>query len=321
MNDTLAVLHFETQPDNPGHGMFMVKDRLERQTKEIQIQRDENRRLREVVAGLKDDINMLTTEAMSLKSINSNLGERLESLSTQTTKKINSQHDEIESLKKQLADKKDKLLYAHAQLRDTTNKLQGEIKVLKETLAQTNSELKTTIRQRETLKKELEEVTDRIRKLMTKLGMANDIDKLGLSIDHARNLSYVTRRQGGGSQMGQQIAHGNSILPEVLTPDSGAVLAKKQRMDYMESGSSLSGPNVTPRNTSRHAAHEEHVCLVCHKVYDEAKNFPTSCIHHEPNAVKLHMGTELEVWSCCRSRDTIRGCKMEKHVHTAQIND
>ena len=318
VTDTLAVLHFETQPDNPGQGMYMVKDRLERQAKEIQVQREQNKRFKEVIAGLKNDINMLTTEALSLKTMNNNINERLEAFTKQATQKITTLEKEIESLKGQLADKKDKLLFTQAKLNDNTNRLQVEIKTLKATLAQTTSELNTTTKDRDATRKELTEVTDRTRKLMTKLGMSNDIEKLGLSLDHARNLSYVTSRHGG-TNLGHQRINMN-VLPEAIVPDNETTLVKKQRVESTL-GIPQSARNNTPRSNPHHVAFEEHVCLVCHKIYDEAKNFNTSCLYHEQNAVKLYMGTELEVWSCCRSRDTLRGCKMSRHTQPAQEDD
>ena len=55
-------------------------------------------------------------------------------------------------------------------------------------------------------------------------------------------------------------------------------------------------------------------CAVCSKQYHEVSNFEGACLFHPEGAIRLNVGTELEVWSCCRSRDTYKGCRKARHM-------
>ena len=231
---------------------------------------------------------------------NADLCSRLEKQAERTTTQIVMLEKQIETLKKQLADTRDKLSFTEVKLKDTTIRLQEEIRLLKEQLARITAELKQTASDRDKSRHELQEISDRTRKLLTTLGMSNDIDSLGLSLDHARNLSYVTRKQNMGAQRRM-----SGMLPEVNTSESGTdEVTKKLRTD-----------TSTPRTQRANSIlHEERVCLVCHRAFSESENFSGACVHHAAGANRLYVGTELEVWSCCKSRDTLKGCVMDKHV-------
>lgn len=55
-------------------------------------------------------------------------------------------------------------------------------------------------------------------------------------------------------------------------------------------------------------------CNVCSKQFQEVSNFEGACVFHIDGATKLNVGTELEVWSCCKSGDTYKGCQKGRHT-------
>ena len=75
---------------------------------------------------------------------------------------------------------------------------------------------------------------------------------------------------------------------------------------------------VANQNTESHVAADsqqtESQCSVCGKHYHEISNFDGACVYHPEDAMKVNEGTEIEVWSCCMSKDTYKGCLKSRHI-------
>ena len=78
------------------------------------------------------------------------------------------------------------------------------------------------------------------------------------------------------------------------------------------------GSKVTQKNLPGSIPNQNQMsqlqCVTCGKYYDEISNFEGACLSHQPGACLLNEGTSLEVWSCCKSAETFKGCVKSRHI-------
>ena len=55
-------------------------------------------------------------------------------------------------------------------------------------------------------------------------------------------------------------------------------------------------------------------CTVCGKAFQCVSNFEGACLRHADDAQLLNQGTEYEIWSCCKSTDSMKGCIKSRHT-------
>ena len=180
-------------------------------------------------------------------------------------------------------------------------------------------------RERLKAREELNTISNRTRKLLVSLGLANECDSVGLALDHARDMVYTQRRRKGSLTSGKA-SNGplqqGSILPSTILegvtdgqgtednitdapekktpPKDSSVLSQRRRSSVVSLGIEREQPLRR--------------CARCNKLCDDASNFEGACMYHLPNSMKLYPGTEMEVWSCCKSKDTAKGCKRARHL-------
>ena len=81
-----------------------------------------------------------------------------------------------------------------------------------------------------------------------------------------------------------------------------------------ESGiGSLTSTNTSTQSPQTGSARNVR-CSVCDKSFIKESNYEGACIHHVSGATKLYEGTGLEVWSCCKTSETLKGCQRSKHI-------
>ena len=144
---------------------------------------------------LRDTISMLTGEGINLKSqlaaVQYKLDETRQRLEARVRKLEEQLHLEqtkrtdLERLKKT----GDEYLQRRIEHADT------ELSEYKGKLASATRQLKETIQARNKAKEEVAEVNDKTRKLLSVLQLNNEVGKMGMSIEHARNLMYARKRQ------------------------------------------------------------------------------------------------------------------------------
>ena len=199
------------------------------------------------------------------------------------------------------------------------------------------------VKERDTAREEVTDIQDKTRKLLFKLNLSNEIEDVGLSLEHARNIVYNRRGRRGSVQQATNLPPPGSETPGSSTPNGSVTSSPRRhsnvaslasntsRSDRLKKRASINGPLI--HHTSSDGAHSNKVtstgglgeavtrCGVCGKVYAEASNFEGACVNHLSGASKLYEGTKLEVWSCCKSRDTIKGCQLTRHKPDVALTD
>ncbi len=285
--------------------------------------------LRQKIVALEKSMDVLSAENAALRE-----RQRRESQTTRAT---------IRSLEKSLSETTEQNKQLKERLRESGTSSTSQIQELEEQLRQSCEALArasavadAAVRERDTARKELREQGEKTRKLLFTLGLANDADKASLSLDHARNISYSRRRRSsvqgkiplplGGTNNKREPPNVNlANVTETGRDFTAHVNAESDRKPsvtqpecfYSESvesardsdlAASMNGPPTT-KNDSR--------CVVCGKLFSTTSNFDGACVFHGDGAIKLYVGTELEVWSCCRSTDTLKGCLKGRHKSEA----
>ena len=159
---------------------------------------------------------------------------------------------------------------------------------MKSQLNETIKQLHAANAERDAAHQELVEIRDKTRKLLFKLNLSHDthdIESTPLALEHARDMVYQRRSR-----------------PQPLGSPSPRLTANTPRVVH--------SPLLI---TSAQTHTQQRKCLTCGKYFSDASNYEGACVYHLPGARKLYPGTKLEVWSCCKSRDTFRGCQLSKH--------
>ncbi len=149
-------------------------------------------------------------------------------------------------------------------------------------------------------------------------------------LNHSPIPSTIVSSPINGESYKERTASGDNlenvnVFPEISFENSTKF--KKSSMHLLGTSSptlATSSPNlraVSPINgqpqRERRASIDyssKSTCAVCDKEYDDISNFEGACLHHAEGATKVNPGTTLEVWSCCMSRDTYRGCVKSRHI-------
>ncbi len=224
--------------------------------------------------------------------------------------------------------------------KDTVKNLESEISMQKEKLKLAEAQAADAQTERNAAKQELTEVHDRTRRLLNSLDLNNDLTKTAMSVEHARNISYARRRRPSAHPLSASFnslaANGQPLLYRrtpsglsLLTSSNNADSRRNSTTSLLSSHKLKNGFNdiqeqptgkddnlnaalkVTAENSDRQTTL---TCTTCGKTYDESSNYDGVCLRHQTGAKLLNEVTSLQVWSCCKSAQTFRGCIKSRHT-------
>ncbi len=358
VEETLASLDGDSMFENVEEGLYSMKIRLENCDKLTCELTQKKTYLEEVEVQMRETVSSLTNENVTLKEELETVQELYTVTKQTMGNKIDTLDTSLKEETKRLFTMQGKSKATESMYRQTIASLQSDLRILTEQIKKLRKELKDALFDRDRVKSEMTRVEDRTRKLLISLGLGNDCDSLPLMLDHARNISYVRRRRGStmGQSLQEPMQPNNTphvrretvgVFPGLvstnsnrydrssfssLPPSSNGEPPKRMRTSTDNSptvvfgGSSmrntsaiLESPSPMDRSTmSTPASDPKLKCSVCSKSFEEKGNFEGACIHHVQGANKINPGTQLEVWSCCMSRDTYRGCIKSRHISLEQ---
>ena len=327
--DWLAAMEMEADHEKIEHSLEELKKRMMDQKKLITDLEDEKKNLLKSIEEMKAKARILTEENIELKT-----WKHGEMVAHQTERQENAEL--VASLKEKLQTERDKNSRMERQLHrveslniESSRISDTEVTNLKKKLSEALKQLNSAVKERDSAREEVVDIHDKTRKLLFKLNLSNEIEDVGLSLEHARNIVYNRRGRCGSSLQNTASDTTAPLIPNgsmASTPrrfsGKGPSPTGSPRPDRMQlARPSIGSPVITEVaekncSSSQNAPKDKQnmTCKVCGKGFQEATNFEGACISHPDGAVRLHEGTELEVWSCCKTRDTIKGCLLARHV-------
>ncbi len=355
----MATLPQDKLDDGPGallEGMAEMRTTIDKQKYRIKFLQEEVKKLKEKETEMETTITLLSQENVGLKQGSKAQDARMREQRDENWHKIRKLDMESKAGKTKVGNLEKKLATTEQMYKDTIAKREDEIATLKEKLHAAETQAKQAQNERNKVKEELNDVQNRTRKLLNTLDLSNDIKNSSMSIEHARNISYVRRRRSTAiapqintlTSNDQPLLYkreesGTGLLPirDSFPPpgipppvvDSGSTTAsssslsnsiatKKPKTDFaaiteddirLEDVSTESVADSRDPGVSKETV-PKLKCVTCGKFYEEVTNFEGACLHHKEGAVLLNEGTELEVWSCCKSAQTFKGCVKSHHV-------
>lgn len=285
---TLDLIGLETDKGHSSceHGMAELRDRFARQTSTIQCLKAETERHTADRQALKEKLSLLIEDGIEAKRCSSEWASRYRELKA-------SSESEIAELRQRISRQSELLETARHEQRQTTgNQLHSTqayeqlVSDLRGRLATTGSRLERAEMTRDRAVSELVKMKDDSRKLLKTLGH-DTVGKGGgaMSLEHARNLTYVNRRQKQPGKVGEVVklasiaenekaaaAVDREPLPKLQMSTAAAmmkaptpVLANSPRMRYQQG---LQG--MTPRRDSPATPRKSSPRMFNHAVCGEA---------------------------------------------------
>ena len=144
---------------------------------------------------LRASITFLTEDNLLLKKGREQIEVDMKKEQDELNKKISKLDQDCRWEKATVVKLEKKLETTETWFKDTVKHMEGEIATLKEKLRTAELQVKAAQTERNIAKEELIKVQDRTRKLLNSLDLNNDVSQTTLSVDHARNISYVRRRK------------------------------------------------------------------------------------------------------------------------------
>ena len=358
VTDTLATVPQQMLGDglsSLADGMVGMKRMVERQKHLMEKLNEEVAEYKDNETHLRASITFLTEETMLLKKAREEMEVNKKKEQDDLKRKIAQLDQDWRWEKATVVKLEKKLNTTDTWFRDTVKHMETEIATLKEKLRVAEMQAKAAQTERNAAKQELADVQDRTRKLLSRLDLNNDVSKAALSVDHARNISYVRRRKPALNTISaspnmltatdQPLLYtrkSNGTASAVLvsndsdttSPNAASTSSKKPKIDFeaidetnieiedvpVDSKTTQEDlKTVTTHNASlNHGVKSQPQCSTCGKFYDEISNFDGACMQHEPGATLLNEGTSLQVWSCCKSAEKFKGCVKSRHIPKEQ---
>ena len=355
VTDTLATMPQQMLEDGPNSladGMVCMKRSIERQKHLMQKLNEEIAEYKANETQLRTSVTFLTEDNMLLKKAREEMEENKKKEQDELNTKI-AQLDQNWRWEKATVVKLEKKLETTEKwFRDSVKQMETEIGNLKEKLRLAELQAKEAQTERNVAKEELTQVQDRTRKLLSSLDLNNDISKAAFSVDHARNISYARRRRPTLNTISaspntltttdQPLLYTRkpngtaSLVPQSNNSDSAcaSTSSKKPKINFetidetnieiedVTTNSKITEQDLktaTTLNSSlNRGATLQPQCSTCGRFYDEISNFDGACLQHQPGATLLNEGTSLQVWSCCKSAETFKGCIKSRHIPKEQ---
>ena len=344
VTNTLAIVHLDGNHETIESGMMELQQRLTSQESQIDVLEEDNHHLKVTVEDLKSKLSIMTLDNIDLRGMNKAMEEKLEAQHISLSADVSGLQAALQEEQENMAKQKKKTEAAEAMYRKNIVMLESEISSISDQLLTTAKELDSKSKERDKARSELAAVNERTRKLLFKLDMTKDTRAdATLALDHARNIMYARRRTSRLAPVVPPVDHENSTDRSEENTEKGKQNFVGAQSRSSEGSSSMSTPRrgSTSNRRSSNGSHNglmigngktfnhnepllehseekssEHTmtCLVCDKTFQEVSNFDGACIFHLSDAIKLNAGTELEVWSCCKSIDTYKGCQKARHV-------
>ena len=349
--DTLATMPQQMLEDGQtslADGMIGMRRMVERQKHLMKNLNEEIAEYKANETQLRGSITFLTEENLLLKKGREQIEEDMKNEQDELNKKISKLDQDCRWEKATVVKLEKKLETTEIWFRDTVKHMEGEIATLKVKLRAAELQVKEAQTERNTTKEELTRVQDRTRKLLNSLDLNNDVFKTALSVDHARNISYARRRNLKHNTISmssntltatdQPLLYSRKTngstsvaLPSDNTEVSNATTTSMElsnkpetEIEATEAGnnkiedfineSKTMEKNLITDSTPKQNPKSQLQCVTCGKHYDEISNFEGACLSHQPGACLLNEGTSLEVWSCCKSAETFKGCVKFRHI-------
>ena len=348
--DTLATMPQQMLEDGQtslADGMIGMRRMVERQKHLLKNLNEEISEYKANETQLRASITFLTEENLLLKKGREQIEEDMKKEQDELNKKISKLDQDCKWEKATVVKLQKKLETTEIWFKDTVKHMEGEIATLKEKLRAAELQVKEAQTERNIAKEELTKVQDRTRKLLNSLDLNNDVFKTALSVDHARNISYARRRNPKHNTISMSsntltatdqpllysrktngsttvaVPSDNTEVSNAPTTSIELSSKHKTEVEVIEDGnietehftdeSKAMEKNLTD-STPYQNPKSQLQCVTCGKHYDEISNFEGACLSHQPGACLLNEGTSLEVWSCCKSAETFKGCVKSRHI-------
>ena len=352
VTDMLTAIKFDLD-EGPVEGLLVkVSEIYWKNIDKIKRLNDDIKALKKSTKELRERITMFTEENISLKSELTSTQANYATLLSDSTETIASLTEQLKeerakSNKLQLA-----LRTSSTKSSKQMESMEEELKAAKMSISKMKKEVGVANRERDAAKEELKEINDRTRKLLISLDLLNNCDSTSLSVDHARNIGYARRRRGPNapplpapseeslalaadlterimpdrvlSERGGKGSRELPCLPVTTSPkadssSNNVVTLPNSKISSSDSSSGTGEKVGGSVNYSRSGTPSEQMgtsmkCRTCGKSYVEASNYEGACLYHQTGATLLNGGTGMEVWSCCKSVDTLKGCLKGRHT-------
>ena len=332
VTQTLYTLGVETDKGNESleGGMAELRQRMKGDRIMIRELRQEVKQLNSTIEQLRANISMLTTVGIKNKEARVEAEQRYVKLDKKSSEVIANLKQELKSARETMKNQQTTIHQLLASEKAAKQKYEEVIEELRAKLHVTTKQMELALKQRDKQKAELADVNDKTRKLLKVVDLDNKADNMALSIEHARNLTYVKRRKGGAAVNGlvkdppqppiTGASHEDTSLKIGMSlPTKGTATQGIQTNAHGSSFVSLSNDSGIHSNETPRLPMEK--CEKCNRMYIEQSNFEGACIFHPEGSTLVHEGTDLNVWSCCMSQDTIKGCLKARHVPVVNTHE
>ncbi len=338
VTDTLATMPQNSSDNDPSslfENMISMQRTTDGQSRLIEQLNREVSELKGAEAQLQATVAFLTDENNELKKVRDNLQKKIASEKHDLAKKTTKLWEDLRLERTTASKLEQKVSTAEQSFSDTIKNLENEISTLKEKLRLAEMQAKNAVNERNASKQELTAVQDRTRKLLNSLDLSNDLTKTAFSVEHARNISYARRRRPTVTALAPATnvlttesqlfkPHANGVLsltPSPRNTDSLSIAGTSSTSSKKLLIETVDYESDDDQQIQDHSSATFNVdgkiqftCATCGKRYDEISNFDGACVHHETGAQLLNQGTSLQVWSCCKSALTYKGCLKSRHL-------
>lgn len=199
--DLVSAFHYEHQPETVEEGLGIVRKILDNRQKQIDSLEGHIRSLTLKLQEQKDWSSKLTTEVLELKETNERLEKELEELKQRYHRETFEQSTRIEQLENENKKFQRKVKAMESYYSKEIKEREEEMSHMKKEVAIAERMQDNAEREKNKMADELDTVRDRTRKLLVSLGLENEVRKLDMSVDHARNIAIATRRKGAVGKM------------------------------------------------------------------------------------------------------------------------
>lgn len=315
ISDWLAGMEMDKAHDQISSSLDELRQKLTNRRSGLANLQVEKRQLDEAVESLQKELDFVKSENFALNAENTRMNDQSKLLTRE-------KEEQRQTLEKALKVEKERRMRSEKQLR-TVECLNIESNRMTEKghhqmRAQLNEAVKNlelATEARDAARQELLDIRDKTRKLLFKLNLSNDIEDVSLALEHARDIVYNRRGKKINTQTPRDSPNPTPFLQSPVPHQSNGM-----QSSFSPSPRTSDFASFTLTNSASPGSSRPLCCKICGKNYSESSNFEGACVYHLPGAKKIHVGTKLEVWSCCRSRDTMKGCQLGRHKMATSSN-
>ena len=332
---TLVEIHHDVTHDRLETGLRDLRDIVIRQAHQLVALRKHGGELSAAVRDVRAKMTVLTDANIELKRTNEALQAAHEKDGECKAHEVKSLRDLAEERATKIAHIEKKRLKAEHKYQREVRELKSQVSTLTAALIVEKSAVDLVRYDRDKASDELVRISEGTRKLLQKLDLGNDYDniKVSAAVEHARNSVYNRPRRASKAPFRTSENHGENesadgarySMPTVSGALTQLTIAnsvtennpKTISTDDILGQVATINRQVIVTELDENATVKLSKCTVCRKIFALNSNFHGACLYHVNGAMKLNEGTAMEIWSCCKSIDTSKGCV--KARHTAEL--